>query len=132
LFVVAVVSIATATLAVTVVVTHRAADPTNERVARDRCESDVVKQLASPSTAKLSDIRTESAALDPDNQDLFSLRLNEHLREVDISRITVWEVTGVADAESEVGTTLHDPFTCRAYFVDDSLADTLVLFEHKH
>lgn len=48
------------------------------------------------------------------------------------SRITVWGVADVLDVQSEVGTTMHDPFICRAYFVDGNLADTLVLFEHDH
>jgi hypothetical protein len=35
--------------------------------------------------------------------------LNEPLKGVDTSRITVWEVSGVVNVQSEVGTTMHDP-----------------------
>jgi hypothetical protein len=132
---IAVVAAALATTAVIVIaiLAHDfAAAPSKEPAAQDRCGSDVLKRLASPSTAKLSNIRTAQSALDPDSRDLFSLMLNEPLKGVDHSRITVWEVSGVVDAQSEVGTTNHDPFTCRAYFVDDDLADTLVLFDHDH
>ena len=30
------------------------------------------------------------------------------------------------------GATIHDPFSCRAYFIDGNLAHTLVLFDHDH
>lgn len=109
-----------------------AADTSKERAAQDRCESEVLKRLVSPSAAQLSNVRSAQSVLDPDSRDLFSLTLNEPLKGVDTSRITVWEVSGVVDAPSEVGTTMHDPFICRAYFVDDDLTDTLVLFEHDH
>jgi hypothetical protein len=70
-------------------------------VARDRCQDDVRKQLASP-------------------------------KGVEPSRITVWNASGMINAEAQVGGTIHHPFTCRAYFVDGNLADTLVLFDHAH
>lgn len=103
-----------------------------QHAARDRCEADVMKQLASPSTAQLSDVKSEASVLDPDSRDLFTLELNERLKGVETARISVWEVSGFVDARSEIGTTMHDPFTCRAYFVDADLADTLVIFEHDH
>ena len=102
-----------------------------ERMAQIRCESDVRSRLVSPSGAKLSNVQTASTALDPETKDLFSL-LEDPLKGVDHSRITVWNVSGVVDAQNELGATIHDPFSCRAYFVDGQLADTLVLFEHDH
>lgn len=83
------------------------------------------------SAAKLSNVRTAASDLDPDSRDMFPL-LDEPLKGVEHSRITVWNVSGVVDAPSEVGTTIHDPFTCRAYFIDDTLANTLVVFDHDH
>jgi hypothetical protein len=47
-------------------------------------------------------------------------------------RITVLNVAGVANAPSQVGTTISDHFDCRAYFVDGALAHTLVVFDHAH
>ena len=132
LIAVAVAALAAAAVAVIAIMTHGFASTSKERAAQDRCESEVLKRLASPSAAKLSNVRSARSVLDPDSRDLFSLSLNEPLKGVDTSRITVWEVSGVVDAQSEVGTTMHDPFTCRAYFVDDDLADTLVLFDHDH
>jgi hypothetical protein len=35
-------------------------------------------------------------------------------------------------APNAFGDTLTDPFTCRAYFVDGTLTETLVVFEHDH
>ena len=101
-------------------------------VARDRCQADVRKQLASPTSAQLSDVRAVAGALESDGRDLFPLTMNEPLKGVDAARITVWNVSGTVDAQAEAGGTIHDPFTCRAYFVDGSLADTLVLFDHAH
>lgn len=49
-----------------------------------------------------------------------------------LSRITVLDVSGVANAPSEVGSTIRDHFDCRAYFVDSRLVDTLVVFDHGH
>lgn len=105
---------------------------TAERAAQQRCETDVRSRLASPSTASLSDVQSTVSDLQPDSRDLFPLTINKPLKGVDHSRITVWNVTGTVDAQTEGGTTIHDPFTCRAYFVDDTLADTLVLFDHQH
>lgn len=105
--------------------------PTKASVAQQRCEPEVIKRLASPSTAKLSDIETASTALDPDSTDLFSL-LEDPLKGVDHSRITVWNVSGVVEVQTELGGAIEDPFNCRAYFIDDDLAHTLVLFDHGH
>lgn len=103
----------------------------NERMAQDRCESDVVKRLASPATAKLSNVEAARTDLDPDSKDLFSL-LDDPLKGVDHSRITVLNVSGLVDAQNAFGATMHDPFSCRAYFIDGNLAHTLVLFDHDH
>jgi hypothetical protein len=103
-----------------------------EQLAADRCQSEVLKRLVSASTAHVSDIRTETAGLDVDGKDQFPLTLEEPLKGVDQSRITVLNVSGVVNAPTEVGTTLKDHFDCRAYFVDGSLVHTLVLFEHEH
>jgi hypothetical protein len=108
------------------------AGPTAEQSAQERCQADVLKRLVSASTAHLSDLRTEPSPLDGDGKDQFSLTLEEPLKGVDTSRITVLNVSGVVNAPSEVGTTLQDHFDCRAYFVDGSLVHTLVLFEHEH
>ena len=45
----------------------------NEHTAQDRCEPDVLNRLASPSTAKLSNVEAASTVLDPDSKDLFAL-----------------------------------------------------------
>ena len=105
---------------------------TRERAAQQRCERDVVARLVAPSTAKLSNVTVTSAQLDPEVMDLFSLTSGGPLNGVDHSRISVRSVEGVVEAPNEVGGMLHDPFTCRAYFVDGDLADTLVAFEHDH
>jgi hypothetical protein len=102
-----------------------------EQTAQDRCESEVLKRLASPSTASLSNIEATRSVLDPDSQDLFSL-LDDPLKGIDRSRITVWNVSGVAESQNAFGSTIHDRFTCRAYFIDDDFADTLVVFDHDH
>ena len=102
------------------------------RSAQERCESDVMQRLASPSTANLADVRTEASSLDVDGLDLFSLTTSEPLKGVDNARITVLNVSGVVNAQTEVGSTIQDPFDCRAYFVDGSLAHTLVVFDHAH
>jgi hypothetical protein len=102
-----------------------------ERTAQDRCEPEVLNRLAEPSTAKLSNVEVASTVLDPDSKDLFSL-LDDPLKGVDHSRITVWNVSGVVDAPNAFGATMHDPFSCRAYFIDGNLAHTLVLFDHDH
>lgn len=103
----------------------------NERAAQDRCQQDVLNRLAAPSTAKLSEVKVASAQLDPQTTDLSPLS-RDSLKGADQSRITVRSVTGVVQAPNAFGETLNDPFTCRAYFVDDKLADTLVVFEHAH
>ena len=105
---------------------------TRERAAQHRCERDVVARLVAPSTAKLSDVTVTSAQLDPEVIDLFSFLSGGPLNDVDHSRISVRSVEGVVEAPNEVGGTLHDPFTCRAYFVDGDLVDTLVVFDHDH
>lgn len=103
-----------------------------DRTAHDRCESDVRKRLASPSTATLSNVKAEPTALDPDTKDLFSL-LDAPLRGVDHARITVWNVSGVVDITGDAfGGEIHDRFGCRAYFVDGTLEQTLVVFDHDH
>ena len=106
--------------------------PTAEQSAQDRCQTEVLKKLVSASTAHLSDVRTEASGLDVDGRDQFPLTLEEPLKGVDRSRITVLNVSGVVNAPTEVGSTLQDHFDCRAYFVDGSLVHTLVLFEHEH
>lgn len=108
------------------------AGPTAEQSAQQRCKTEVLKKVISPSTVHLSDLRAEASTLDVDGRDLFSLTLEEPLKNVDRSRITVLNVSGVINAPTEVGSTLQDHFDCRAYFVDGSLAHTLVLFEHAH
>ena len=108
--------------------TNSTAVDTGERVARERCERDVLARLVSSSTATLSDVTLTSSQLDPQVMDLFALT-DGPLNGVDHSRITVRNVEDVVEAPSEVGGTLHEPFTCRAYFVDDDLADTLVVFD---
>ena len=57
---------------------------------------------------------------------------SEALKGIDTARITVLNVSGVANAPSEIGTTIQDHFDCRAYFVDGALAHTLVVFDHGH
>jgi hypothetical protein len=104
----------------------------NERTAQDRCEPEVLNRLAEPSTAKLSNVEVAGTVLDPDSKDLFSL-LDDPLKGVDHSRITVLNVSGVVEVNGDAfGATIHDPFSCRAYFIDGNLAHTLVLFDHDH
>jgi hypothetical protein len=106
--------------------------PSKEDTAQDRCESDVLKRLAEPATVKLSNIEVASTDLDPDSKDLFSL-LDDPLKGVNHSRITVLNVTGVVDVNGDAfGEAIHDPFSCRAYFIDGNLSNTLVLFDHDH
>lgn len=104
---------------------------TRDWLAQTRCESDVQKRLASPSTASLSDVKSTASDLLPDNRDMFAL-MGPSLQSIDHSRITVWNVSGVVDASTEVGSTIHDAFTCRAYFVDGVVVDTLVVFDREH
>lgn len=106
--------------------------PSAQEAAQQRCQSDVIERLASPDKATISDIRTEASILDPEGRDFSSLTASEALKGIDISRITVLNVSGVANAASEVGTTLQDHFDCRAYFVDGALVYSLVVFDHGH
>lgn len=99
--------------------------------AQQRCEKDVLGRLPSPDKAMLTDVKVGTAQLDPETTDLSSLS-REGLKGIDRSRITVRSVTGVVRAPNAFGDTLNDPFTCRVYFVDDTLTDTLVVFEHEH
>ena len=127
------VALCAAALAVSAVITDgfnfasSAADASQER-----CESEVLKRLMSPTNARLTNVQAEKSVLDTDSRDLLPLQTNEPLKGVDVTRITVWNVSGVIEMQSEVGTQLHEPFDCRAYFVDGDLADTLVLLDHKH
>lgn len=107
-------------------------EPSAEQAAQQRCESEVMERLMSPDKASISDIRTESSPLDPEGRDFSALTASEPLRDIGTSRITVLNVSGVANAESEVGTTIEDHFDCRAYFVDGELIRTLVVFDHGH
>jgi hypothetical protein len=106
--------------------------PSAEQVAQQRCQSDVLKRLVSPDNATISDLHTETSTLDVDGRDFSSLTASEPLKGIDASRISVLNVSGVANAPSEVGTTIQDHFDCRAYFVDGALAHTLVVFDHAH
>lgn len=106
--------------------------PSTEQVAQQRCQAEVMKRLVAPDKAALSDVRTEPSTLDTEGRDFSSLTASEALKGVDTSRITVLNVSGVANAPSEVGTTIQDHFDCRAYFVDGALTHTLVVFDHGH
>ena len=106
--------------------------PSAEQLAQQRCQSEVLKRLVSPDNATMSDLHTETSTLDVDGRDFSSLTASEPLKGIDASRISVLNVAGVANAPSEVGTTIHDHFDCRAYFVDGALAHTLVVFDHGH
>ncbi|OBB26336.1 hypothetical protein A5792_03965 [Mycolicibacterium peregrinum] len=105
---------------------------TSARTAQERCVTDVRGKLVSPATAKLSDLKSERSDLEPDSRDLFPLTTDQPLKGIEQSRITVWNVSGIVDAQTEAGSTIHDPFVCRAYFVDGELVDTLVVFEREH
>ncbi|MCV7346037.1 hypothetical protein [Mycolicibacterium rhodesiae] len=106
--------------------------PSAEQAAQESCQSDVLKRLVAPATTHFSGIRAEASSLETDGKDLFPLTLEEPLKGIDISRITVLNVSGVVNAPTEVGSTLEDHFDCRAYFVDGKLAHTMVLFDHSH
>jgi len=106
--------------------------PSAEQSAQERCRADVLKRLVAPASAHLTDVHTAPSPLDTEGRDLFSLTLEEPLKGVDISRITVLDVTGVVNSLNEFGSTIQDPFDCRAYFVDGSLVQTLVVFDHAH
>ena len=106
--------------------------PSGEKSAQQRCESDVRKRLMSPDTATLTDLQTEKVALDLAARDFSSVTASDQLKGIDPAHITVLNVSGVVNAPSQVGSVLHDRFDCRAYFVDGSLAHTLVVFDHDH
>jgi len=106
--------------------------PTAEQAAQDRCQAEVLKRVVTPTTAQFSDVRTETSSLQTDGKDLFPLTLAEPLKGADISRITVLNVSGVVNVPNEIGSTIADHFDCRAYFLDGTLAHTLVLFDHGH
>lgn len=106
--------------------------PSAEQLAQQRCQAKVLKRLISPDKATISDVHTETSTLDVDGRDFSSLNTSEPLKGIDVSRITVLNVAGVANAPSEVGSTIQDHFDCRAYFVDGALAHTLVVFDHGH
>ena len=99
--------------------------------ALQRCKSETVGRLMSPSTVKLTGVAAATSELDPDSKDLFSL-LDDPLKGVDHSRINVWNVVGVAESQNAYGDAMQTPFECRAYFVDGNLAHTLVLLDHHH
>lgn len=105
--------------------------PTPDAVAQQRCEADVAARMVSPSTVTISGLAVTGAQLDPDVTDLAPLSAGP-LAGVEVSRITVRSVQGVAETTSELGGQLRDPFNCRAYFVDGELADTLVVLSHDH
>lgn len=103
-----------------------------EQLAQQHCQADVMKRLASPDRATISDVRADTASLDSDGRDFSSLNASEPLKGIDRTRITVLNVSGVANTASEVGSTIKDHFDCRAYFVDGALTHTLVVFDHAH
>lgn len=102
-----------------------------DAAAQQRCERDVVARMVTPESATVSDVTVMSAQLDPEITDLAPLSAGP-LAGVERSRISVRSVTGVVTTPNQVGGTLDDPFTCRAYFIDGQLADTLVLLGHDH
>jgi hypothetical protein len=106
--------------------------PSAQNSAQQRCESEVLKRLLSPEDAALSDVHTEASTLDRDGRDQFPLTIDEPLKGVNATRITVLNVSGVANSRNAFGSTIQDHFDCRAYFVDGSLAHTLVVFDHAH
>lgn len=130
LLLIAVVALGIGVLIGNAVVMRDKSDP-KQVAAQDRCQQDVVKRLAAPDTATLSEVKVEPAELDPETTDLSALS-RDTFKDVDRSRISVRNVAGVVQAPNAYGQTLKDPFSCRAYFVDDKLADTLVVFEHDH
>lgn len=102
------------------------------RTVQDRCESDVLGQLPSPSKARLSNVKAETAALDPDTKDFSSLH-EDPLKGVNHSRITVLNISGVVNIDGDAfGNAMRDPFSCRAYFIDNNLVHILVAFDHEH
>lgn len=126
-----------AALVIAVVIGVLAVDKPGESAVSDadaaqrRCETDIVNRLPSPSTAQISDVEVTSDVLDTDSRDLFSL-LDPPLKGADHSRIKVWNVAGVVDSQNDSGDAMKSPFTCRAYFLDGELAQTLVLLDDHH
>lgn len=103
-----------------------------EQMSQQRCEAEVLKRVLIPDKATISDVHTQSTTLDINGQDFTSVTLSEPLKGVDPSRITVLNVSGVANAPSEVGSVIHDRFSCRVYIADGAVAHTLVVFDHDH
>lgn len=106
--------------------------PSAEQMAQQRCQSEVMKRLVAPDKAALAEIRTETGTLDPEGRDYSPLATSAALKGVDPYDITVLNVSGVVNAPSEIGSTIEDHFDCRAYFVNDTLADVLIVFDHDH
>jgi hypothetical protein len=127
----AVLALCAAAVAGVVIATREPARDLQQQAARERCERDVIDRLASPSEATLSEVTVASDELDPEITDLSTLS-GTALKGVDHARISVTTVAGVVQAPNAYGDKLTDPFTCRAYFADGNLADTLVVFEHDH
>ncbi|WP_234811861.1 hypothetical protein [Mycolicibacterium canariasense] len=131
----AVVASTAVVVAVSIGVLTRTAPPgsaPSEAAARDRCMIDVRARLPESSNPSISIENAVTDPLDPDAKDLFPLMLDEPLKGVDRSRITVWAVTGVVRTVTESGSTMRGPFECRAYTVDGTTVDTLVLLDHGH
>lgn len=117
---------------ITLLTTRSTRSESITEIAQQRCQNEVLKRLMSPSSATLSEVHAQASQLDRDGQDLFPLTLEDPLKNVDISRITVINVSGMVNAPSEIGSTIRDHFNCRAYFVDATLAHTLVLIDETH
>lgn len=130
LLVIAFVALGIGMLIGNAVVMRDSGDP-SQAAAQERCEKDVLGRLAVPESGKLIEVKVEAAELDPETTDLSALS-RDGLKGVDRSRIAVRAVNGTVQAPNAFGDTLSDPFTCRAYFVDDKLTDTLVVFGHDH
>lgn len=127
----ALLALGAAALAGVVIAMRESGGDPNQQAAQQRCEQDVLGRLAAPSTGTLSEVAVGPSELDPEITDLSPLS-RETLKGVERSRISVLAVSGTVQAPNAFGDTLTDPFTCRAYFVDDTLTETLVVFEHKH
>jgi hypothetical protein len=127
----AVLALGAAVLAAAVIALREPGIDPYQQAAQQRCEQDVLGRLAAPSTGTLSEVAVSPSELDPEITDLSTLS-RETLEGVDRSRITVLAVSGTVSAPNAFGDILADPFTCRAYFVDGTLAETLVVFEHDH
>ena len=127
----AVLALGAAVLAAAVIALREPGMDPYQQAAQQRCEQDVLGRLAAPSTGTLSEVAVSPSELDPEITDLSTLS-RETLQGVDRSRITVLAVSGTVSAPNAFGDTLADPFTCRAYFVDGTLTETLVVFEHDH